>query len=92
MEAIQKRQKSYYDSKLKKKTFIANDYVLLYDSRYLDFPGKFQLRWHGPYKVTEVFQNGSVQLEDYEGKHLATRVNGNRLKLYYQPNPGRVLG
>ena len=92
MEAIQKRRKSYYDSKLKKKTFTVNDYVLLYDSRYLDFPGKFQLRWHGPYKVTEVFQNGSIQLEDYEGKQLATRINGNRLKLYYQPNPGRVLG
>ena len=86
MEAIQKRRKSYYDSKLKKKSFRVNDHVLLYDSRYLDFPGKFQLRWQGPYKVMEVFPNGSIQLQDFEGKQLATRINGNRLKLYQSSN------
>ena len=32
MEAIQKRRKSYYDNKLKLKTFKPNDLVLLYDS------------------------------------------------------------
>ena len=32
MEAIQKRRKSYYNSKLKLKTFKPNDLVLLYDS------------------------------------------------------------
>ena len=84
MEATQNRRKSYYDSKLQMKSFKPGDYVLLYDNRYLDFPGKFQLRWHGPYHVTEVFSNGSVQLEDYTGTRLATRINGNRLKLYYQ--------
>ena len=34
METTQKRRKSYYDSKLKLKTFKANDLVLLYDSRF----------------------------------------------------------
>lgn len=83
MEVIQKRRKSYYDSKLKLKSFRPLDYVLLYDSRYFDFPGKFQLRWHGPYRITEIFPNGSVQLEDFTGKRFATRINGNRLKRYY---------
>ena len=44
MEAIQKRRRSYYDSKLKLKTFKPNDLVLLYDSRFQHFPGKLQVR------------------------------------------------
>jgi hypothetical protein len=83
MEAIQKRRKSYYDSKLKPKVFEVNDWVLLYDSRYMKFPGKFQFRWHGPFQVKEVFSNGSVQLADARGNFFVTRINGNRLKRYY---------
>jgi hypothetical protein len=82
-EAIQKRRKSYYDSKIKPKTFRINDWVLLYDSRYMKFPGKFQFRWLGPYQVKEVFPNGSVQLADLGGRFFVTRINGNRLKRYY---------
>jgi hypothetical protein len=83
MEAIQKRRKSYYDSKLKPKVFEVNDWVLLYDSRFMKFPGKFQFRWHGPFQVKEVFSNGSVQLADARGNFFVTRINGNRLKRYY---------
>ena len=43
MEAIQKRRKSYYDSKLKLKIFKPNDLVLLYDSRFQHFLGKLQV-------------------------------------------------
>ena len=82
MEATQRRRKSYYDSKLKPKSFMPNDLVLLYDSRFKNFPGKFQIRWHGPYKVIEGFPNGSVQLEDFMGTKFTTRINGNRLHLY----------
>lgn len=82
MEAIQKRRKSYYDSKLQLKTIKPNDLVLLYDSRFQNFPGKFQVRWHGPYKVIDCYPNGSVQLEDFSGIKLPTRINGYRLKLY----------
>ena len=82
-EAIQKRRKSYYDGKFRPKTFNVNDWVLLYDSRYMKFPGKFQFRWHGLYQVKEVFSNGSVQLVDARGNFFVTRINGNRLKRYY---------
>ena len=82
-EATQKRRKSYYDSKLKPKVFKANDLVLLYDSRFQKTPGKLQIRWHGPYKVTECFPNGSVQIEDFSGVQYLTRINGNRLKIYH---------
>jgi len=57
--------------------------VLLYDSRHQNFPGKLHTRWMGPYRVTETFSNGSLQLEDLEGKWMDTRVNGSRVKKYY---------
>ena len=83
LEAIQKRRKSYYDSKLKLKIFKPNDLVLLYDSRFQYFPSKLQVRWHGPYRVLECYPNGSVQLEDFSGIQFLTHINGNRLKLYH---------
>ena len=83
METTQKWRKSYYDSKLKLKTFKPNDLVLLYDSRFQHFPGKLQVRWHGPYRVLECFPNGSVQLADFASTQFLTHINGNRLKLYY---------
>ena len=80
---IQRRRKSYYDSKLRPKTFKPNDLVLMYDSRFQRFPSKLSIRWYGPYTVHEAFLNGSVQLEDFEGKQFTTRINGYRLKTYY---------
>jgi len=44
MLIIQKRRKSYYDPKLKPKDLHPNDLVLLYDSRFQKFPGKFKMR------------------------------------------------
>ena len=41
--------------------------VLLYDSRFQKFPGKFKIRWLGPYRVIEVFPNGSIVVADLEG-------------------------
>ena len=81
MEAIQKRRKSHYDSKLKLKVFKSNDLVLLYDSRFQHFPGKLQVWWHGPYRILECYPNGSVQLEDFSGIQFLTCINGNQLKL-----------
>ena len=36
----------------------------------------------GPYKVTTIYLNGSLQLEDVQGVWLDTRVNGSRVKTY----------
>ena len=58
--------------------------VLLYDNRYKEFPGKLHTRWMGPFKVTQIFPNGSLQLEDLQGNWLDTRVNGSRVKRYEQ--------
>ena len=82
MLAIQNRRKSFYDSKLKPKELKIDDLVLLYDSRFQQFPGKFIMRWFGPYKIHKTYENGSMELQDFEGNIHPTRYNGNRLKLY----------
>jgi len=59
--------------------------VLLYDNRFNKFPGKLHTRWLGPYKVVNVWENGSLQLVDMEGEELSTRTNGARVKRYFPP-------
>ena len=81
--AIQKWRKTYYDSKMKPKRINANDLVLLYDSRFQKFPGKFRLHWLGPYKVKIAHENGSFDLIDFSGTPLPTHINGYRLKKYH---------
>ena len=36
----------------------------------------------GPYKVIQIYSNGSLQLEDLQGVWLDTRVNRSRVKKY----------
>lgn len=81
--AIQKWRKTYYDSKMKNKIISNNDLVLLYDSQFQKFLGKFKIRWQGPYRVVNAYENGSCDLEDFHGQPLATRINENHLKIYH---------
>jgi hypothetical protein len=36
----------------------------------------------GPYRVCQIFPNGSLQLENLQRQWLDTRVNGSRVKRY----------
>ena len=82
MLAMQKQRKTYYDSKLQPKVLKPNDLVLLYDSRFQKFPGKFKMRWFGPYRVLKSYPNGSVELQDFASVVHSTRFNGYCLKKY----------
>ena len=84
-EKQQSRRKFLYDKKLRKKDIKEGDWVLLYDNRFDKFPGKLHTRWMGPYKVKDIWDNGSLQLLDMEGDELPTRTNGARVKKYYPP-------
>jgi hypothetical protein len=45
------------------------------------FPGKLRSKWTGPYKITQVFPYGAIEIESEKtGKF---KVNGQRLKHYY---------
>eukprot|EP00253_Pinus_taeda_P005736 PITA_05736 len=51
-EQVQKqREKAWYNHHIRLCTFKRNDLVLLYDSKFEKFPGKFKMHWLGPYVV-----------------------------------------
>ena len=80
---VQTKRKEEFDSKLPDDHgIIPGGLMLLYDNRHKQFPSKLNTRWMGPYRVTEVYPNGSLQLEDLQGVWLDTRVNGSRVKKY----------
>ena len=82
-QQIQKsREKAWHDRHIKHRTFKVGDLVLLYDSKFVKFPGKFCMHWLGPYQVKYVTSGGSFQLAKLNGEVFPTLVNGSRLKLY----------
>ncbi|PIN16610.1 DNA-directed DNA polymerase [Handroanthus impetiginosus] len=58
-------------------------YVLLFNSRLKLFPGKLKFRWSGPFRITEVFTHGVVELEN-ENSRNRFKVNAQRIKHYYR--------
>lgn len=58
--------------------------VLLYDSRLHVVLSKLKSRWTGPFRVTEVFHNGAVTIENPNTKENF-KVNGQRLKSLVEP-------
>ena len=93
MEALEQTEESQakrkeFNSKLPEDHGIKEGgLVLLYDNRHKQFLGKLHTRWMGPYRVTTVYPNGSLQLEDIQGVWLDTRVNGSRVKKYKPKSP-----
>ena len=48
-QQVQKaREKAWHDRQIKKKHFQNGDLVLLYDSKFMKFPGKLKTHWKGP--------------------------------------------
>lgn len=55
-------EKEWHDRHTKLRTFKINDLVLLYDSKFTKFAGKFQMHWLGPYVINEITDGGTIQL------------------------------
>jgi transposase InsO family protein len=53
-----KREKAYHERHTKKKEFKQGDLVLVYDSKFMNHPGKFRIHWLGPYEVSYVTEGG----------------------------------
>jgi hypothetical protein len=53
--------------------------VLLYDSKFLQHPGKFHMHWLGPYMTRFVIEVGVVKLEKLDGEVMEGMVNRIRL-------------
>ena len=87
-QQVQKaREKEWHDRHIKHKTFKIRNLVLLYDSKFAKFPGKFCVHWLGPYQVKHVTSGGVVQLAKLNGEVFPTLVNGSRMKRYRDNHP-----
>ena len=79
-----KARKEKFNKKLAPKSIKKGSLVLRYNNRFdYDKSDKFVPHWEGPFKVVELFDNGSYQLMDASGELHKTRVNGWRLKPYF---------
>lgn len=81
-EVAQTRRKAWHDKHLKSSQFQPGHLVLKYDGRNKIKPGKFKIRWVGPYQIRAVDDNGAIKLSTLDGRELSQAVNGSRLKLY----------
>ncbi|KAL5510213.1 hypothetical protein EMCRGX_G005721 [Ephydatia muelleri] len=46
--------------------------------------GKSEVRWTGPYSIIVIHEKGLYSLQNCNGKTLAKKINGSRLKLYHE--------
>nr|GEV13421.1 reverse transcriptase domain-containing protein [Tanacetum cinerariifolium] len=76
-----KHMKKLHDPKIKNRIFNVGDRVLLFNSRLKIFSGKLKTRWSGPFTITKVFPDGTVELSQPDGPNF--KVNGHRVKHYF---------
>ncbi|KAL0442224.1 UNVERIFIED_CONTAM: hypothetical protein Sradi_0161300 [Sesamum radiatum] len=79
MRTYKEKTKAFHDSFILRKQFDVGQKVLLYNSRLKLMPSKLRSRWIGPFKVSNVFSYGVVEIKSFDtGKTF--KVNGHRLK------------
>ena len=82
MQVQKQHEKAWHDRHIKLRTFKVNDLVLLYDSKFDKFLGKFRMHWLGPYVIKEITNGGEVQLVKLNGEPFPGKLNGSHLKPY----------
>lgn len=83
-ELTKKRPRRSMIKNINRRSFKEGQKVLLYHSRLKLFPGKLKSKWLGPFIITKVYTHGVVDIvSPSTGKEL--KVNGQRLKPYYEP-------
>ena len=79
-----KVRKERFNQKLAPKGIKKGSLVLRYNNKFdYNKSDKLVPHWEGPFKVVELFDNGSYQLMDASRELHKTRVNGWRLKPYF---------
>ncbi|GJR99078.1 hypothetical protein Tco_0315587 [Tanacetum coccineum] len=69
------KKKRIHDSKIKNRVFNVGDRVLLFNSRLKIFLGKLNIRWTGPFTITQVFLYGTVELSQTDGPNFMETWN-----------------
>ena len=84
------KTKVFHDKMIRGKTFSKGQKMLLFNSRLRLFPSKLHSKWIGPFVITNVFPHGAVQIQSLRnGQEF--KVNGHRLKPYYENVEGQVV-
>ncbi|CAM8939925.1 unnamed protein product [Rhodiola kirilowii] len=83
------KTRRWHDKLILKRQFSVGDKVLLFNSKYKLFPGKFKSRWFGPYKIHRVFDDGHLELVDNQENIF--KANGQRVKIYHAANGDKDL-
>ena len=65
--------------------------MLLYDSKFAKFPGKFCMHWLGPYHVKYVTNGGAVKLAKLNNEEIPTLMIESRIKLYIDNPPTQMI-
>jgi hypothetical protein len=81
-EVQKEREKSWHIKK--------GDLVLVYDSKFLQHPGKFRIHWLGPYEVKTITDGGVVYLKYLGGTKIIGMINGSLLNIYTNSQPPRT--
>ncbi|RDX74717.1 hypothetical protein CR513_45491, partial [Mucuna pruriens] len=75
--------KNFHDQKILRKDFHVGQKVLLFNSRLKLITGKLHSRWDGPFVITNIFPNGSVQVQDEQSGNTF-QVNGHQIKPFHE--------
>ena len=79
------RVKRWHDKRTKKKEVTLGNKVLLINFRVkLFWHGKLQSKWEGSFEVVNSSSRGAITLRNNKGTLF--KVNGQRLKLFLEPN------
>ncbi len=83
------RRKVWHNKHLKLNKFQPSQLLLKYNGRNEIKPGKFKVKWVGPYKIHEVGNNRPIKLWTLDGKEVIDPVNRLKLKIYHEQNEDR---
>jgi hypothetical protein len=79
-----KNDKDLAQASTDKARFYPGQRILWHLRHKIPGPGKFKIRWAGPYLIKHVYGNGSVDITTLQGDELG-RVNMSKLKPYQEP-------
>ena len=79
LEEAKEKQKEYYDRNARRTVYEVNDRIML--KTLADIPGKFNMRWEGPFTVVEKKGNVNYKIVSVDGKKLLV-VHTDRMKKF----------
>ncbi|GJU08940.1 reverse transcriptase domain-containing protein [Tanacetum coccineum] len=78
------KMEHYYNQKVRPMSFNPDEYVFRRnEASRVEDQGKLGLKWEGPYRVTETYQNGSYKLQTMGGKEVPQTWHGINLRKCY---------